>query len=94
MEIYCLNQYIAINMDEIEKLGNRLKKIGINVMFAGNYPYIYLDTVNGVRVKEIYYSNHYFCIALLPIKNDNPIRFTNIRKMFEVIRDISNRNNV
>lgn len=68
-------------------LGDRLKKIGIKVQFGGNYPWIYLDYINDVRVTEkTPDSNHGFNIAWLPVRADRPFRFTNTSEMFKLIR--------
>lgn len=36
--------------NNIEKLYTRLNKLNINVRFVMNYPWVYLDTVNDVKV--------------------------------------------
>ena len=43
----------------------RMKLLGIEVKLAGNYPWIYLDEINGKRVKpeDYYLGNHGFTIA-------------------------------
>ncbi len=72
----------------INRLVPRLKKIGINVELVGNYPWIYLEKVNGNRIKKEDYfcGNHGFTIAFLPIRNDQVMELTDIRKVFEIIR--------
>ncbi len=72
----------------LKVLSNRLKKIGIDVQFAGNYPWIYLDSINNVRVKEkTSDANHGFNIAWLPVRKDLPFKFTNTKEMFQLIRN-------
>lgn len=72
----------------INRLVPRLKKIGIEVQLSGNYPWIYLDEVNGNRIKneDYYLGNHGFTIAFLPIKPDKKMEITDIKKTFEIIR--------
>ena len=70
----------------INRLVPRLRKIGIDVELIGNYPWIYLDTVNSNKVKEKFEANHGFTIAFLPIRNDQKMELTDIGKVFEVIR--------
>jgi len=43
----------------------RMKLLGIEVKLCGNYPWIYLDEINGKRVKkeDYYLGNHGFTIA-------------------------------
>ena len=39
-------------MDKVSIFVERLKKININIILHGNYPWIYLDSVNGNKIKE------------------------------------------
>jgi hypothetical protein len=72
----------------INRLVPRLKKIGVNVELVGNYPWIYLEKVNGNRVKreDFFLGNHGFTIAFLPIRKDQKMELTDIKKVFEIIR--------
>jgi len=59
----------------ITTLKNRLSKIGIEIEMSGNYPWIYLDKVNGNRIKqEDFTANHGFNIAWFGIKNEDKIK--------------------
>ena len=64
----------------------RLKKIGIEVELVGNYPWIYIDKINGKRVTERFEGNHGFTIAFLPVRNDQEMEFTDIAEIFKLIR--------
>jgi hypothetical protein len=64
----------------------RLKKIGIEVELVGNYPWIYIDKINGKRVTERFEGNHGFTIAFLPVRNDQEMKFTDITEIFKLIR--------
>ena len=64
----------------------RLKKIGIEVELVGNYPWIYIDKINGKRVTERFEGNHGFTIAFLPVRNDQEMEFTDISEIFKLIR--------
>jgi hypothetical protein len=72
----------------INRLVPRLRKIGISVELFGNYPWIYLDNVNGNKIKreDYFRGNHGFTIAFLPIRNDQKMELTDIGKVFEIIR--------
>jgi hypothetical protein len=70
----------------INRLVPRLRKIGINVELFGNVPWIYLDKVNGNKVKEKFHANHGFTIAFYPIRNDQKMELTDIREIFKIIR--------
>jgi len=72
----------------LNRLVPRLKKIGINIEMYGNVPWIYLDKVNGNRIKkeDFYCGNHGFTIAFYPIRKDQVMELTDIRKVFEIIR--------
>lgn len=56
--------------NEISIFVKRMKRIGIELQLVGNYPWIYLDSVNGNRIKEedYYYANHGFTIGWSGIK--------------------------
>lgn len=75
-------------MNILDILINRLNKIGIEIVLASNYPWIYLKTVNGNRIKEedFFYGNHGFTIAFLPTTLGKKMEITDIKKTFEVIR--------
>ena len=72
----------------ITTLKNRLSKIGIEIEMSGNYPWIYLDKVNGNRIKqEDFTANHGFNIAWFGIKNDDKIKFAeDPKKIISLIR--------
>jgi hypothetical protein len=72
----------------LNRLVPRLKKIGINIEMYGNVPWIYLDKVNGNRIKKEDYfcGNHGFTIAFYPVRVGEKMKLTDIRKVFEIIR--------
>jgi hypothetical protein len=72
--------------DKITVFVNRMNRIGIDVKLAGNFPWIYINSINGKRVTETFEANHGFTIAFLPIKNDKEIEFTDITETFKLIR--------
>lgn len=65
---------------------NRMKRLGIEITLVGNYPWIYLDGINGKRVTERFQADYGFTIAFLPIQNDQQMKFTDISEMFKLIR--------
>ncbi len=75
----------------LDRLVSRLQKIGIEVELTGNYPWIYLDKINGVRVTEKFQGNHGFTVAFLPIRNDQKMEITNIGEVFKIIRKYNDR---
>lgn len=79
-------------MTTITSFVERLKKIGINIELAGNYPWIYLEKVNGVRVKERYLAEHGFTAFWYGTKAGEQPRFTDIEIVFKKIREILNAN--
>ena len=73
-------------MEKLDIFITRLHKIGIDVKLFGNYPWIYIDSINGKRVTELFEGNHGFTIAFLPIRNDQELQFTDITEIFHLIR--------
>jgi hypothetical protein len=75
-------------MNELEIFVNRMKKIGIKLELSGNAPWIYLDAVNGNRVRrEDYNANHGYTVAWYPSINNDTFRlYHDLKKTFEIIR--------
>ncbi len=66
----------------------RMNKLGIDIKIGGNYPRIYIDSVDGNKVKpeDYFQGNHGFTIAFLPIRNNQEMKFTDISMIFKLIR--------
>lgn len=76
--------------DKITVFVERLKKIGIEVKLQGNFPWVYIDEICGIRVKEKFAGNHGFTIIFTPVRNDSPpSNFTDIGETFKLIRKYS-----
>lgn len=73
-------------MEKLEIFTNRLKKIGIEIELVGNYPWIYINKINGQRVTEIFLGNHGFTAMFTPIKLGQTAEFTDIKEIFKLIR--------
>ena len=72
--------------DKLKIFVDRMKRININVKLVGNYPWIYIDEINGKRVTEKFEGNHGFTIAFLPVRIDRELEFTDISEIFKLIR--------
>ena len=72
--------------DKITVFIERLQKVGVEVKLGGNYPWIYIDYINGKRVTELFQGNHGFTLAFTPIKRRQEIEFTDITEIFKLIR--------
>jgi hypothetical protein len=70
----------------LEDFRRRMSKLGIKCEFIGNYPWIYLEKVNGKRVTERFCGNHGFTIAFLPIRNGQKMELTDISEIMKIIR--------
>ncbi len=73
-------------MDKLTIFIDRMSKLGIDVKLVSNYPWIYIDTINGKRVTEQFYGNHGFTIAFSTIRSDQEFKFTDISEIFKLIR--------
>ena len=78
--------YQSPKRDILKTFVDRMQRIGIEIKLAANYPWIYIDKINGKRVTETFEANHGFTIAFLPIRNDQQMRFTDIAEIFKLIR--------
>ncbi len=72
----------------------RLKKIGIHVELIGNYPWIYLDKVNGIKVEGKFEGNHGFTCWWLPVNRNRPDAISDITEVFKKIRETLNKENL
>jgi len=73
--------------DKITRFIERLKKNGIDVKLSGNYPWVYIDEICGIKVTEKFEANHGFTLIVLPGRNDSPVsEFTDITEIFKLIR--------
>ena len=70
----------------VNRLVRRLEKINIKVELFGNYPWIYLNKVNGNKVKETFRGEHGFTIAFHPIRQGQVMTLTDITEIFNIIR--------
>ena len=72
--------------DKITIFVERLNKIGVDLELAGNYPFVYINSINGKSVTEKFHANHGFTLCFIPIKKDKEIEFTDITEIFKLIR--------
>ena len=77
--------------DILTKFVDRLKLIGIDMKLVGNYPWIYINEINGKRVTERFGGNHGFTIAFLPVRKDQEMKFTDLPEIFKLIRKYTNK---
>ena len=77
-------------MEKLEIFRKRLNKLDIEIEYAVNYPWVYLNKINGRVVKEKYEANHGFTVAFLPIRKNKPLVFTELKVIFELIRKYCN----
>ena len=68
-------------MDKLTVFVDRLKRIGIDVELIGNYPWIYIGTINGKKIKETFEADHGFTIGFYPIRRDQKFHFTDITEI-------------
>lgn len=73
-------------MNKIKIFHDRLQKLGIDITMIGNYPWLYLETVNSKRVVEKFQGNHGFTIAFYPIRVGQELQFTDLTEIFKIIR--------
>lgn len=76
------------NLFLIDSFKRKLKRLGIEIEMSANYPWIYLDSVNGIRVYERFQGNHGFTAFFLPVRIGIPVHFTCIRSVFQKIREM------
>lgn len=67
----------------------RLRKIGVEVKLAANWPYIYLSEINGKKVTERLNASHGFNVAWLTMKEG--VKFDEIEETFKLLRKYADR---
>tara|TARA_R110000772_G_scaffold244317_1_gene357383 strand:+ start:59 stop:376 length:318 start_codon:yes stop_codon:yes gene_type:complete len=72
--------------DKIAVFVERLQNVGVELKLGGNYPWIYIDNINGKPVTETFQANHGFTLAFTPTKKGQEIEFTDITEIFKLIR--------
>lgn len=75
-------------MTTVSSFVNRLNKIGITVELSGNYPWVYLDSVNGYPVHERFYANHGFTVFFSPVRSGQKETISDISVVFKKIRQM------
>lgn len=70
----------------LDRLVRRLKLIGIDVTMTSNFPWIYLDTVNGKKITEKFFAKHGFTISFYPIRTGQEMKLFCSSKLFKIIR--------
>lgn len=70
----------------LQDFKRRMDKMGILCEFVGNYPWIYIEKINGKKVTERFCGNHGFTIAFLPIRNGQKMELTDIGEIMKLVR--------
>lgn len=70
----------------VDRLVERLLAIGIEIKLAGNYPWVYLSEVNGVRVREKRSSDYGFTLCYHRITPYGGFKFLDLKETFKIIR--------
>lgn len=73
-------------MEKLDIFVNRLKKINVDVKLSSNFPWIYIDYINGKRVTEKFKAEHGFTVAFYPIRENQNIEFTDLKEIFKLIK--------
>ncbi|WNO47194.1 hypothetical protein [Vibrio phage vB_VibM_10AMN] len=66
------------------RFSNRLKKLGIETELVANYPWVYLRSINGIRVTETFAGEHGFTAFFDGCRG---CKFSDRKEVFELIRD-------
>lgn len=67
---------------ELGRFMGRMERLGIKIELIGNFPWIYVEKINGKRVTERFHGNHGFTIAF----STNEKKLTDIKEVFKLIR--------
>ena len=70
----------------LDSFRRRMTKLGIELELVGNYPWIYIEKINGKRVTEKFCGNHGFTVAFLPVKIGDKMELTDIKEIMKLVR--------
>ena len=74
-------------MKKLEQFIDRIYKISkIEIEVVANYPFVYLNKVDGKVISEKFKSEHGFLIGVLPVSGDQDFVFSDISELFKVIK--------
>ena len=73
-------------MNKTAILIKRLSKLGIDIEIVFNCPFTYITKINNKYVTEIYMADHGYNICWMPLKMYGEECFTDISKIFKLIR--------
>jgi hypothetical protein len=73
--------------DRLSTFRTRLEKIGIDVTFAANYPWIYFDTINGKEVTGTFCAEHGWTAFFM--RCDGSYRFSDRKEVFKKVRELT-----
>lgn len=76
------------DLTKLDVFRKRMLKLGIELEMWSNYPWIYIDKVNGNKIKheDYFHGNHGFTIGFHPTKPDQEFDFTDISRIFKLIK--------
>jgi len=79
---------MSADLTKLDIFRKRMKKLGIDVELLGNLPWIYIHKVNGNRIQreDFFEGDHGFTIGFLPVRPDQEFHFTDITRIFQLIR--------
>jgi hypothetical protein len=77
-----------MNEYRIKTFMSRLNKLGIDVTFAANYPWIYFDTINGKKVSGKFHANHGWTAFFIPVEIQGKVKFSDRREVFKKVRSM------
>jgi hypothetical protein len=77
-----------MNEYQIKTFVRRLNKLGIDVTFAANYPWIYFDTINDKKVTGTFCADHGWTAFFSPIEVQGSVKFSDRREVFKKVRSM------
>lgn len=76
---------------ELDLFVKRMRRIGIEIRMGVNVPWVYLEKINGKKVKEVRSSNYGYNIAWFPNMVGSPLKWADMDETFNLIRKYTGR---
>jgi hypothetical protein len=77
-----------MNEYQIKTFARRINKLGIDVTFAANYPWIYFDTINSKKVTGTFCADRGWTAFFSPIEIQGKVKFSDRREVFKKVRSM------
>lgn len=74
--IHVGDEVSVVVRSSLQRLCDRLGRIGVDTEFACNAPWVYLEKINGIKITEKRWSDYGYTVFFLPMRRGQQMKFT------------------